>query len=154
MTISAIYSNFWKFWKCSIFWTLLTICYIVDNFWQFLTIWQLWQCWHFLPFCQYWPFRLILTISDKDQYKDINKDSKHLWHLRHWLQFWQLRTWIHDNLFDLTINCDTGQHLQFLRCFFPEIFISASFKSCWRCRFNNHEVRKIYNWIKSSLRDT
>ena len=41
-----------------------------------------------------------------------------LWHLRHWLQFWQLRTWIHDNLCDLTINCDTGQHSQFLRCFY------------------------------------
>ena len=40
-----------------------------------------------------------------------------LWHLRHWLQFWQLRTWIHDNLCYLTINCDTGQHSQFLRCF-------------------------------------
>ena len=33
-----------------------------------------------------------------------------LWHLRHWLQFWQLRTWIHDNLCYLTINCDTGKH--------------------------------------------
>ena len=30
-----------------------------------------------------------------------------LWHLRHWLQYWQLRTWIHDNLCYLTINCDT-----------------------------------------------
>ena len=39
-----------------------------------------------------------------------------LWHLRHWLQFWQLRTQIHDNLCYLTINCDTGQHSQFLRC--------------------------------------
>ena len=40
-----------------------------------------------------------------------------LWHLRHWLQFWQLRTWIYDNLCYLTINCDTGQHSQFLLCF-------------------------------------
>ena len=38
--------------------------------------------------------------------------------LRHWLQFWQLRTWIHDNLCDLTIKSDTGQHSQFLQCFF------------------------------------
>ena len=36
--------------------------------------------------------------------------SYDLWQLRHW----QLRTWTHDNL---TINCDTGQHLQFLRYF-------------------------------------
>ena len=37
----------------------------------------------------------------------------------HWLeiQYWQLRTWFHDNLCYLTINCDPGQHLQFLRCF-------------------------------------
>ena len=28
-----------------------------------------------------------------------------------------LRTWINDNLCYLTINCDTGQHSQFLRCF-------------------------------------
>ena len=34
-----------------------------------------------------------------------------------WWQLWQLRIWIHDNLCDLTINCDTGQHSQFLRCF-------------------------------------
>ena len=40
-----------------------------------------------------------------------------LWYLRHWLQYWQLRTWNHDNLCYLTINCDTGQHSQFLRCF-------------------------------------
>ena len=33
------------------------------------------------------------------------------------LRFWQLRTWIHDNLCDLTIRSDIGQHSQFLRCF-------------------------------------
>ena len=37
----------------------------------------------------------------------------YLWFLRHWLQFWQLRTWIYDNLCDLTIKSDTGQHFQF-----------------------------------------
>ena len=36
--------------------------------------------------------------------------------LIHWLQLWQLRTWFHDNRCFLTINCDTGQHLQFLWC--------------------------------------
>ena len=45
------------------------------------------------------------------------QSSRDLWHLRHWLQYWQLRTWINDNLCYLTINCDTGQHSQFLRCF-------------------------------------
>ena len=31
-----------------------------------------------------------------------------MWQLRHWLQFLQLRTWIHDNLCYLTIKSDTG----------------------------------------------
>ena len=33
------------------------------------------------------------------------------------IKFWQLRTWIHDNLCDLTIKSDTGQHSQFLQYF-------------------------------------
>ena len=52
--------------------------------------------------------------NDKRNYKDNPRD---LWHLRRWLQFRQLRTWIHDNLCCLTIKSDTGQHSQFLRCF-------------------------------------
>ena len=44
-------------------------------------------------------------------------DPSDLWHLRHWLHFWQLRTWFLDNLCYLTIKSDTGQHSQFLRCF-------------------------------------
>ena len=48
-----------------------------------------------------------------------------LWHLGHWLQFWQLRTWIHDNLCYLTIKSDTGQHSQFLRCFVVCLFVEA-----------------------------
>ena len=46
-----------------------------------------------------------------------SSNHKDLWHLRRWLQYRQLRTWINDNLSYLTINCDTGQHSQFLRCF-------------------------------------
>ena len=52
-----------------------------------------------------------LTIATQDNPAD-------LWQLRHWLQFLQLRTWIHDNLCYLTIKSDTGQHSQFLRCFY------------------------------------
>ena len=52
-----------------------------------------------------------------DNFWQFWKDSPgDLWHLRHWLQFWQLRTWMHDNLWYQTINCDTGQHSQLLRC--------------------------------------
>ena len=85
-----------------------------------------------------WPLRHLFRVmrrhdmtkkidKDKYKYKDNDKDilrtppksnPRDLLHLRHWLQFWQLRTWIHDNLCDLTINCDTGQHSQFLRCFY------------------------------------
>ena len=69
-----------------------------------------------------WPLRhlwqffmtILMTIFDD------------LWYLRHWLQYWQLRTWFHDNLCYLTINCDTGQHSQFLRCFLlQEILLSS-----------------------------
>ena len=62
-------------------------------------------------------------------------DHRDLWHLRHWLQYWQLRTWIHDNLCCLTINCDTGQHSQFLRCFFnPSLFeIFSKHSSSYNC---------------------
>ena len=57
------------------------------------------------------------SIWDTDFNSDNWKDSPgDLWHLWHWLQFLQLRTWIHDNHCYLTINCDTGQHSQFLRC--------------------------------------
>ena len=88
-----------------------------------------------------WPLRHLFRVMrrhditnkiDKDKYKEKDNDKdkdilrtppksnpRDLWHLRHiWVQFWQLRTWICDNLCFLTINCDTGQHSQFLRCFF------------------------------------
>ena len=40
--------------------------------------------------------------------------KKHLRHLRQWLQYWQLRTWINDNLCYPTVNCDIRQHSQLL----------------------------------------
>ena len=66
-----------------------------------------------------WPKKLTKTNTKTKTMRTPPKSNpRNLWHLRHWLQFWQLRTWIHDNLCDLTINCDTGQHSQFLRCFY------------------------------------
>ena len=94
LTIFNNLNNFWQFWQ---FFAILDIFYnltIFDNFNIFL---QFCFC-----FCYF------------DNWKDNPGD---LWHLRHWLQFWQLRTWIHDNLWYLTINCDTGQHSQLLQCF-------------------------------------
>ena len=124
---------------------MLTIFDNFDHFqqsWQFLTIFTIfdnlnnfWQFWHILTiltiftiFCNFDKFKFLLqflTIGDNfhnsdncfchfDNWKDNPGD---LWHLRHWLQFWQLRTWIHDIFCYMTINCDTGQHSQFLRCF-------------------------------------
>ena len=55
------------------------------------------------------PFWIFFGTNDTDNPRD-------LWHLRHWLQFWQLRPWIHDDLCYLTIKSDTGQHLKFLQC--------------------------------------
>ena len=83
-----------------------------------------------------WPLRSLIRVmrrhyltikrdKDNDKYKDkhkyirehLQRDPRNFWDLRHWLQFWQLRTWFHDNLCYLTIKSDTGQHSQFLQCF-------------------------------------
>ena len=106
LTIFDNLNNFWKFWQILTFLIIFTIFY---NLYNFNLVFQFWQ---------------LTTIDDNfhnsdncfchfDNWKDNPGD---LWHLRHWLQFWQLRTWIHDNLCYLTVNCDTGQHSQFLRC--------------------------------------
>ena len=51
-------------------------------------------------------------------YHFVNKDNpRDLWHLIHCLHFWQVRTWF------MTIESDTGQHLQFLRCFIQAVVI-------------------------------
>ena len=42
--------------------------------------------------------------TDKYIWKTPSKsESRDVWPLRHWLQFWQLNTWYHDNRCDLTI---------------------------------------------------
>ena len=68
--------------------------------------------------CKFWyVFVISCVFSQEREYKKITtKINPDLWHLRHWLQLWQLRTCIQDNLYYLTIKSDTGQHLQFLRC--------------------------------------
>ena len=75
-------------------------------------------------------FLTVLTILTLLDHFDNDNDNP----LRHWLQFWQLKTWLHGNLCDLTIKSDTGQHLQFLRClelYFPNcIFPNCIFPNC------------------------
>ena len=101
LKILTIFYNFDKFWQFWPFLTILTIFKTFDNLDNFYIFWQFWQ------------FRQLLL-----PFWQLKRQSWRLVTLeRHWLQFWQLRTWIHDNLCYLTINCDTGQHSQFLRCF-------------------------------------
>ena len=88
------------------FLTILTIFYNFDNFYFYFTI--------FDNFSQLTTIFTIQTIAFAifDNWKDNPGD---LWNLRRW-QFSQLRTWIHNNLCYLTINCDTGQHSQWKKC--------------------------------------
>ena len=108
---------------------------IFDNFghfqqsWQFLTIFNnLKICWQFLTilailtiltffYLQFWQFLTIDNNFDNSDncfcHFDIWKDNPgDLWHLRHWLQFWQLRTWIHDNFvtWQLRVTLDSIRH--------------------------------------------
>ena len=75
--------------------------------------------------------------KDNDNDKDIlrtppKSNPRDLWPLRHWLQFWQLRTWIHDNLSELTIIVT----LDSIRNSCDVLFRRISFKNCsdlqWR----------------------
>ena len=58
--------------------------------------------------------------------KTLHKHAVQCQYLRHWLQYWQLRTWIHDNLCYQTIRSGTGQHSEFLRCLVWVLFKSAN----------------------------
>ena len=106
-----IFDNFYSNWQ---FWQFLPI---FDNFYSFDNFWQ------FLPFLQFWKiednwgqflriFEIFNNFDNWDnwdnfgQFWQLKRQSWRL--LRHCLQFWQLRTWIHDNHCYLTINCDTG----------------------------------------------
>ena len=118
--------NFQQCWQFSTILTIFEIWTIVDKFWQ---------VWPFLQFMtivdnlhNFWQLWTILTIQtiqiffynfyNRFHHFDVwrKENPGHLWHLRHWLKFRQLRTWIHDNLCYLTIKSDAGQHSQFLQC--------------------------------------
>ena len=76
-----------------------------------------------------------------------------LWHLRHWLQYRQLRTSIHDDLCYLTINCDTGQHSQFLRCLkiLKHVFLAALFFETHIVSFCVFSLQVKQLWAKIGL---
>ena len=58
---------------------------------------------------------------------------------RQWLHYWQLRTWIYDNIRYLTINCDTGQHSQFSRC----LNTNSLFPQCCQYLHEMHHYPEI-----------
>ena len=104
-----------------------------------------------------WPDQKKTMKKDKYTDKDNPRD---LWHLRHWLQFWQLRTWIHDIVCCLTIKSGTGQHSQFLRCLLQQqanaVFthyhiLQMALPQIWyppKCtKSKSHEVQ---NWLSGS----
>ena len=90
--------DLWNIW--SEWWGDMTISDNFDNSENFKNFWQLWQ--------------FLTTLISFDNFDN----PRDLWLLRLWWQFWQLRTWIHSSLCYLTIKSDTGQHSQFLRCFY------------------------------------
>ena len=69
------------------------------------------------------------------QFWRLKRQSWRLLISRHWLQLWLLRTWILDNHYYLTNNCDTGQYSQFLLCFntnslCPNLWNSSGVDNC------------------------
>ena len=92
--------NFQNFGEFSDFWRIFWFLEDFQIFGRFSDFWKIF--WFLEDFLIFGRFSGFWTIPR---------------HLRHCLQFWQLRTWIHDNFCCLTINCDTEQHSQFLRCF-------------------------------------
>ena len=63
------------------------------HLWQFLmTIFDNNFWWQFFYDNFLWQYLMTLK-----QFLTIGKTVLAAWHSRHWLQFWQLRTWIHDN---------------------------------------------------------
>ena len=97
-TFETSFENFVQFWQ---FWTILTTLTILDNLDNFGL------------FC---TILVLYNFGNFDNFDTLGNPID-LWHLRHWLQFWQVKIWIHDNLCYLTIKSDNGQHSQFLQCF-------------------------------------
>ena len=141
----TIFDNFDHFQQS---WQFLTIFDNLNNFWQFWPFWNLFTIFTIWIFLQSWQ---LTTIDDNfhnsdncfchfDNWKDNPGD---LWHLRHWLQFWQLRTWMWDFfLKETSINsfpknriclniCWNGRFFCFIKVNLLEII---RFVWLWSCR--------------------
>ena len=104
-------NNFWQFLLTIL--TNLTIFDTFDHFWQFWffsaifdILWQFWTI--LINFGQFWRLR-----QSFDKWKDSPGDST----FETLITILTIENLNSDNHSYLTINCDTGQHSQFLRCF-------------------------------------
>ena len=66
------------------------------------------------------------------------------------LHFRQLRTWSQDNRCYLTIKSDTGQHSQFLRCFYRFVSLPECFRNLMAEIVSHYKGTMVcYVWILS-----
>ena len=109
-TAQSLISDHWSlsrfcFWHPKRFVTFETFDQSDDDTWSdqyfdnFDNLWNILEVFIFLQFWQLWIF---------DNFDNSENNPGDLWHLRIWLQFWQLRTWIFDNICYLTIKSDSG----------------------------------------------
>ena len=102
------------------------LCYNFYNFWKklFICLKKLQLFTNKLQLRQLWSF---LAKNYNYEFFDSDNDNpRDLWPEKLCFQFWQLRTWIHDNLCDLTIKSDTGLRSKSLRCLndgFPYVLV-------------------------------
>ena len=107
LTIFDNLDNFWPFWQILIILTIFTILTILTfflQFWQFLTIFDNWR-----QFSQFRQFLLSFWQLKRQSWRLVTFET-----LITILTIENLNSW---QSCYLTINCDTEQHLQFLRCF-------------------------------------
>ena len=107
-----------------------------------------WSLRHLIRRDMTWP-KKTMTMTNTNTFRDhLQRTIRDMSHLRHHLQFWQLRNWIYDNLCYLTIKSDTGQQLQFLRCLRWEWWASTVLPNIWL--FFTCTLRTVATWYPST----
>ena len=117
------------------------MCRYFGAFWSLETcdLWDIWSEWWG---GMTWPKRPSYLHTYPPTYlstsiREHRLDRSYPRDMRQRLQFWQLRTWIHDNLWYLSIKSDTGQHSQFLQCFISQWLHPVHCSGClsgWICK--------------------
>ena len=93
-----------------------------NKLWQFLTTLAISH--KFDKFWKLWQILTTLTIFDNFHNSDNFDYLRDLKLLRHWLQLWKLRTWIHDNL------CSWQSRMKLDRILNSFNFLVAGLKAC------------------------